>query len=58
MQRKIDLVAKNEKEAIALAVNEFHVPEQKIFVSVLGENLDGSLNCEALLDVNLSLIHI
>lgn len=54
MQRKIDLVAKNEKEAIALAVNEFHVPEQKIFVSVLGENLDGSLNCEALLDVNLS----
>lgn len=54
MLRKIEIVAANEEEAMLKAVEELHVPANKIFINVLGELPEG-LNCEALVDINLSL---
>ena len=36
------------------AVNKLHIPSDKIYINVLGELPEG-LNCEALVDVNLTL---
>ena len=54
MKREIEVIAKSEAEAIEKAVAELHIPEEKIFVSVLGELAEG-LNCKASFDVNLAL---
>ena len=55
MQKKVEIIAKNTEEAMAEAVKKLHISSDKIFVNVLGETLDGELNCEALVDVNLTL---
>ena len=54
MQKKVEFIAKNTEEAMAEAVKRLHISSDKIFVNVLGE-LPESLNCEALVDVNLTL---
>ncbi len=54
MQRKIEIIAKTEEDAMKQAVEQLHIASDKIFINVLGELPDG-LNCEALVDINLSL---
>jgi len=54
MQKKIKFIAKNTEEAMAEAVKKLHISSDKIYVNVLGELPEG-LNCEALVDVNLTL---
>ena len=54
MKKEIEIIAATEQEALEKAVAELHLPEEKIFVSVLGELADG-LNCKASVDVNLAL---
>ena len=54
MQKKVEFVAKNTEDAMAEAVKKLHISSDKIFVNVLGELPEG-LNCEALVDVNLTL---
>ncbi len=54
MQKKVEFIAKNTEEAMAEAVKKLHISSDKIFVNVLGELPEG-LNCEALVDVNLTL---
>ena len=54
MQKKVELIAKNTEEAMAEAVKKLHISSDKIFINVLGELPEG-LNCEALVDVNLTL---
>ena len=54
MQKKVEFVAKTQEEAMEVAVEKLHISADKIFVNVLGELPEG-LNCEALVDVNLTL---
>lgn len=54
MQKKVEIIAKNTEEAMAEAVKKLHISSDKIFINVLGELEDG-LNCEALVDINLTL---
>ena len=54
MQKKVEFIAKNTEEAMAEAVKRLHISSDKIFVNELGELPEG-LNCEALVDVNLTL---
>lgn len=54
MQKKVEFVAKNTEDAMVEAVKKLHISSDKIFVNVLGELPEG-LNCEALVDVNLTL---
>lgn len=54
MQKKVEFIAKSTEEAMAEAVKRLHISSDKIFVNVLGELPEG-LNCEALVDVNLTL---
>ena len=54
MQKKIEFIAKNQDEANEIAVSKLHLPLEKIFINVLGELPEG-LNCEALVDVNVTL---
>jgi spoIIIJ-associated protein len=54
MQKKVEFIAKNQEEAMNVAVEKLHISADKIFVNVLGELPEG-LNCEALVDVNLTL---
>ena len=54
MQKKVEIIAKNTDEAMAEAVKKLHISSDKIFINVLGELEDG-LNCEALVDINLTL---
>lgn len=54
MQKKLEIVAKTVDEALDLAVAQLHISSEKIFINVLGELPEG-LNCEALVDVNLTL---
>lgn len=54
MQKKVEFVAKTQEEAMEIAVEKLHISADKIFVNVLGELPEG-LNCEALVDVNLTL---
>ena len=54
MQKKVEFVAKTQEEAMNIAVEKLHISADKIFINVLGELPEG-LNCEALVDVNLTL---
>ena len=54
MQKKVEFVAANVDEAMDIAVKKLHISSEKIFINVLGELPEG-LNCEALIDVNLTL---
>lgn len=54
MQKKIEIIASSPEEAMNKAVEKLHISSDKIFINVLGE-LPSGLNCEALVDVNLTL---
>lgn len=54
MQKKIEIIAKTQEEALEEAVKRLHLSSEKIFINVLDELPEG-LNCEALVDVNLTL---
>lgn len=54
MQRKQEFICKNLDEAMALAVNYFHLSEEKIFLDVLEETPE-EMRVEALVDINLAL---
>lgn len=54
MQKKVEVIAKTTEEALNEAVKKLHLSSDKIFINVLGELPEG-LNCEALVDVNLTL---
>ena len=54
MQKKVEIIAKTTEEATQEAVKKLHISSEKIFINVLGELPEG-LNCEALVDVNLTL---
>ena len=54
MQKKVEFIAKNMEEAQAIAVEKLHISSEKIFINVLGELPEG-LNCEAVVDINLTL---
>ena len=54
MQKKVEFIANSQEEAMNIAVEKLHISADKIFVNVLGELPEG-LNCEALVDVNLTL---
>ncbi len=54
MQKKIEIIAKTQEEALEEAVKRLHLSSEKIFINVLGELPEG-LNCEAFVDVNLTL---
>lgn len=54
MQKKVEIIAENQEQALAEAVEKLHLSSDKIFINVLGELPEG-LNCEALVDVNLTL---
>lgn len=54
MQKKVEFIAPNAQEAMGEAVKRLHLSSDKIFINVLGELPEG-LNCEALVDVNLTL---
>ena len=54
MQKKVEIIAENQEQALAEAVKKLHLSSDKIFINVLGELPEG-LNCEALVDVNLTL---
>ena len=54
MQKKVEIIAPTIDDAMEEAVKKLHVSQEKIFINVLGELPEG-LNCEALMDVNLTL---
>ena len=54
MQKKVEFIAANSDEAINTAVEKLHISSDKIFINFLGELPEG-LNCEAVVDVNLTL---
>ena len=54
MQKKVEFIAKTQEDAISEAVKKLHISSDKIFINVLGELPEG-LNCEALVDVNLTI---
>ncbi|MDE5715173.1 MAG: hypothetical protein K2I42_03470 [Anaeroplasmataceae bacterium] len=54
MQRKIEIIAPTQEAAMDEAVKRLHIASDKIFINVLGELPEG-LNCEALVDINLTL---
>ena len=54
MQKKVEIIAPTIVDAMEEAVKKLHVSQEKIFINVLCELPEG-LNCEALMDVNLTL---
>ena len=54
MQKKVEFIANSQEEAMNIAVEKLQISADKSFVNVLGELPEG-LNCEALVDVNLTL---
>ena len=54
MQKKIEIIAPTVEAAMEEAVKKLHLSSDKIFINVLGELPEG-LNCEALVDINLTL---
>jgi spoIIIJ-associated protein len=54
MQKKVEFIAKSQEEAMQEAIKRLHISSDKIFINILGELPEG-LNCEALVDVNLTL---
>ncbi|MCR5350401.1 MAG: hypothetical protein K6E20_05395 [Acholeplasmatales bacterium] len=55
MQKKVEFTAKNQDEALQEAVKRLHISSEKIFINTLGETVDGDINFEALVDVNLTI---
>ncbi len=53
MQKKVEFIAASQEEAMEEAVKRLHLSSEKIFINILGELPEG-LNCEALVDVNLT----
>ena len=53
MQKKVEFIAKSQDDAMQEAIKRLHISSDKIFINILGELPDG-LNCEALVDVNLT----
>ena len=54
MQKKVEFIAATEEAAMEEAIKRLHISSDKIFINVLGELPEG-LNCEALVDVNITL---
>lgn len=54
MQKKVEFIAESQEKAMEEAVKKLHLSADKIFINILGELPEG-LNCEALVDVNLTL---
>ena len=54
MQKKFEFTAPSADEAMDAAVQKLHIASDKIYINILGETADG-VNCEALVDVNLTL---
>lgn len=54
MLKKIEIVAQNLEEGMELAVKEFRISSEKIFLNILEEHADHLL-LEALVDINLAL---
>ncbi len=54
MQKKVEFIAKSQEDAMQEAIKRLHISSDKIFINILGELPEG-LNCEALVDVNLTL---
>ena len=54
MQKKFEFTAPSADLAMDAAVKKLHISSDKIYINVLGETADG-VNCEALVDVNLTL---
>ena len=54
MQRKQEFICKTYDEIMPLAVNYFHLNEDKIFINVLEES-DTEVKAEAIVDINLAL---
>ena len=54
MQKKFEFIAPSADKAMDTAVQKLHIASDKIYVNVLGETAEG-VNCEALIDVNLTL---
>ena len=54
MQKKFEFTATSAETAMDAAVQKLHIASEKIYVNILGETADG-VNCEALVDVNLTL---
>lgn len=54
MQKKQEFICKDLDEGMKLAVQYFHISEEKIFLNVLEENND-EIKIEALVDINLAL---
>jgi len=53
MQKKVEFIAATEEAAMEEAIKRLHISSDKIFINVLGQLPEG-LNCEALVDVNLT----
>jgi spoIIIJ-associated protein len=54
MQKKFEFTAPSAETAMDAAVQKLHIASDKIYINILGETQDG-VNCEALVDVNLTL---
>ena len=54
MQKKFEFTAPSVEGAMDAAVQKLHIASDKIYINILGETADG-VNCEALVDVNLTL---
>ena len=54
MKLKIAVIANSEEEALTKASEMLRLPEDKIFIHVLGE-VEKGLNCEAFVDIDLAL---
>lgn len=54
MQKKFEFTAPSADEVMEAAVQKLHIASDKIYINILGETADG-VNCEALVDVNLTL---
>ena len=50
MQKKIDIEASSEQEALKISVEKFHISADKIFINQIDEN-----KYEALVDIDLAL---
>ena len=54
MQKKVEFIAKSQDDAMQEAIKRLHISCDKLFINIFGDLPDG-LNCEALVDVNLTL---
>ncbi len=54
MQKRIQIEAKNDEEALELAVEKLHVSQDQIYINLVNEGAESN-TYEALLDVSLAL---